>query len=154
MNPNPLVALNHFTVPLAITSSPREQKNKKRTPGPRKPACPTDAGYAVWGALDSLNDSGISAENDRYRSPFAAFCLFRDDWELQTPGNGPDLAVSELAGTGHAARAVGDEFLQFSGKISTRSTHGRVAAEARRCRIAGRQCRFADLQCGLSSELA
>jgi hypothetical protein len=62
-------------------------KNKKRTPGPRKPACPTDAEYAVWGALDSLNDSGISAENDRYRGTFAVFCLFRDDWELQTPGN-------------------------------------------------------------------
>jgi hypothetical protein len=25
MNPKPLVALNHFTVPLAITSSPRDQ---------------------------------------------------------------------------------------------------------------------------------
>jgi hypothetical protein len=89
MNPNPLVALNHFTVPLAITSSPQEQKNKKRTPGPRKPACPTDAGYAVWGALDSLNDSGISAKIDRYRGSFAAFCLFRDDLAKQKPGNPP-----------------------------------------------------------------
>src|ERR1700676_4849334 len=154
MNPNPLVALNHFTVPLAITSSPREQKNKKRTPGSRKPACPTDAGYAVWGALDSLNDSGISAENDRYRSPFAAFCLFRDDWELQTPGNPARFTGYRAGMNGHAARAVCDEFLQSSGKISTRSRPDRVAAEARRCRIAGRQCRFADLQRGLSSELA
>jgi hypothetical protein len=64
-------------------------KNKKRTPGPRKPACPTDAGYAVWGALDSLNDSGISAKIDRYRGSFAAFCLFRDDLAKQKPGNPP-----------------------------------------------------------------
>src|SRR3979411_1793862 len=34
INPKPLVGLNHFTVPLAITSSPRDQKNKtdRRSP--------------------------------------------------------------------------------------------------------------------------
>jgi hypothetical protein len=74
-------------VPLAITSSPQEQKNKKRTPGPRKPACPTDAGYAVWGALDSLNDKGISTENDHYRGAFTAFRLFGDGLAWQALGN-------------------------------------------------------------------
>src|SRR5580692_2933478 len=75
MNPKPLVALNHFTVPLAITSSPRDQK-QKRTAGPRKPACPMGARYAVWGALDSSNDTGILAENDHYRGAFAVFACF------------------------------------------------------------------------------
>src|ERR1700733_12276904 len=75
MNPKPLVALNHFTVPLAITSSPRDQK-QKRTAGPRKPACPMGARYAVWGALDSSNDIRILAENDHYRGAFAVFACF------------------------------------------------------------------------------
>src|ERR1700722_20630324 len=75
MNPKPLVALNHFTVPLAITSSPRDQK-KKRTAGPRKPACPICTRYAVWNALDSSNDIMIPAENDHYRGAFAAFAIF------------------------------------------------------------------------------
>jgi hypothetical protein len=32
--------------------------------------------YAVWGTLDSLNDTGISAENDHYRGAFAFFACF------------------------------------------------------------------------------
>src|ERR1700685_3178696 len=72
MKPKPLVALNHFTVPLAITSSPRDQK-RKRTAGLRKPPCPKFPRYALWGTLDSLNDSLIPAENDHYRGAFAVF---------------------------------------------------------------------------------
>jgi hypothetical protein len=72
MNPKPLVALNHFTVPLAIASSPRDQKNNE-LPIPAHRPCPTGARYAVWGALDSLNDIGISAENHHYRDGFGLF---------------------------------------------------------------------------------
>jgi hypothetical protein len=77
MNPKPLVALNHFTVPLAITSSPRDQKTVTNS-GPRKPACPTGARYAVWGTLDSLNHTGISAENDHYCGALAVFGRLAD----------------------------------------------------------------------------
>jgi hypothetical protein len=35
--------------------------------------------YAVWSKLDSLNDIGISAENDHYGGTFAVFAPFRDD---------------------------------------------------------------------------
>jgi hypothetical protein len=70
-----LVALNHFTVPLAITSSPRDQ-NKKRAAGPRQPACPKTEGYAVSGPLDSSNGTPILAENDHYRGAIATFACF------------------------------------------------------------------------------
>jgi hypothetical protein len=76
MNPKPLVALNHFTVPLAITSSPQDQKIITNRRSPQNRACPTGARYAVWGTLDSLNDIGISAENVIYRSAFALFAYF------------------------------------------------------------------------------
>jgi len=84
MNPKPLVGLNHFTVPLAIASSPQDQKTKKRTAGPRKPARPTGARYAVWGALDSLKEGAFLAKNDHYRGPFEAFGKFRDDFGVWT----------------------------------------------------------------------
>jgi hypothetical protein len=34
------------------------------------------ARYAVNAMLDSLNDTGISAENDQYRGAFAVFACF------------------------------------------------------------------------------
>jgi hypothetical protein len=82
-----LVALNHFTVPLAITSSPRDQK-QKRTAGPRKPACPICTRYAVWNALDSSNDIRIPAENDHYRGAFAAFAIFTIIFAQRALSNG------------------------------------------------------------------
>src|SRR5579859_474866 len=54
-------------------------KKQKRTAGPRKPACPTAARYALWGALDSANDRRIPAENDQYRGEFAVFWPFCGD---------------------------------------------------------------------------
>jgi hypothetical protein len=41
---------------------------------------PDGARYAVWGMLDSLNDIGISAENDHYRGAFAHFAFFAIIW--------------------------------------------------------------------------
>src|SRR6266404_3870838 len=84
MNPKPLVALNHFTVPLAITSSPRDQKNNNEPPVPANRACPTGARYAVWSTLDSLNDIGICAEI----VIICHFCLFRDRLRWRNDGNG------------------------------------------------------------------
>jgi hypothetical protein len=72
MNPKPLVGLNHFTVPLAITSSPRDQKTKTDCRSPQTGISGMSR-YAVWRMLDSLNDNEISAENDHYRGVFAAF---------------------------------------------------------------------------------
>src|ERR1700722_7940555 len=86
MKPKPLVALNHFTVPLAITSSPRDQK-RKRTAGPRKPPCPKFPRYALWGTLDSLNDSLIPAENDHYRGAFAVFDRSAVNWRTEPVQN-------------------------------------------------------------------
>src|SRR5258708_17890270 len=63
MNPKPLVALNHFTVPLAITSSPRDQKIITNGRSPQNRHARRGARYAVWGTLDSLNDIGICGEN-------------------------------------------------------------------------------------------
>jgi hypothetical protein len=34
------------------------------------------ARYAVWGALDSSNSIGISAENDQYRTALMFFARF------------------------------------------------------------------------------
>jgi hypothetical protein len=34
---------------------------------------PDGARYAVWATLDSLNDTGISAENAHYRGALAVF---------------------------------------------------------------------------------
>jgi hypothetical protein len=73
MNPKPLVGLNHFTVPLAITSSPRAQKNNSELPVPANRPCPTRARYAVWAELDSLNVILISAENHHFAGAFGVF---------------------------------------------------------------------------------
>jgi hypothetical protein len=44
--------------------------NKSEPPVPANLPCPTRARYAVCGALDRVNDTGISAENDHYRGTF------------------------------------------------------------------------------------
>src|ERR1700734_4011147 len=75
MNPKPLVALNHFTVPLAITSSPRDQKIQTNFRSPQT-GMSDGARYAVWAALDSANDTLIPAENDHYRGAFVVFARF------------------------------------------------------------------------------
>jgi hypothetical protein len=41
---------------------------------------PDGSRYAVWATLDSLNDIGISAENDLYRGAFAHFACFAIIW--------------------------------------------------------------------------
>jgi hypothetical protein len=68
--------LNHFTVPLAITSSPQDQKINNGLPVPAKTGMSADARYAVCGTLDSLNDISILAENDHYRGAQADFARF------------------------------------------------------------------------------
>src|SRR5258708_20088436 len=76
MNPKPLVGLNHFTVPLAIASSPRDQKNNSELPVPANRPCPRRARYAVCGTLDSLNHIGIPAENLNIAAHFVSFAYF------------------------------------------------------------------------------
>src|SRR5438270_13974920 len=76
MNAKPLVGLNHFTVPLAITSSPRDQKIK-RIAGPRTPARPTIRGYAVCAVLDSSNGTLILTKIDLVCGTFTPLSHFR-----------------------------------------------------------------------------
>jgi hypothetical protein len=75
MNPKPLVAVNHFTVPLDITSSPQDQKilTSRRSP---HAGMPEGIGYAGWGTLDSSKHISIPAKNDHYRGAFALFADF------------------------------------------------------------------------------
>jgi hypothetical protein len=61
----------HSTFSHHVVSAGSKTIANRRSPqtGP----CPTGAGYAVWGKLDSLNRRSISAEIDQYNDPFAPF---------------------------------------------------------------------------------
>ena len=51
------------------------------------------ARYAVWGTLDSLNDTGILPKNDHYHRAFALFCGF---WIIRRGKDGKMALVPTL----------------------------------------------------------
>src|SRR5260370_18356865 len=111
MNPKPLVGLNHFTVPLAIASSPRDQKNNSELPVPANRPCPRRARYAVWGTLDSLNGIGISAENSHYRGAFGHFACSATICSGRADGKTKPAAI--LLNRKHRRYAQGSDRARF-----------------------------------------
>src|SRR4029077_4779246 len=102
-----------------------------------KPAYPTGARYAVWGTLDSLNDKGISAENDQYRGAIAVFGPIRHYLARLSTQRTLPVPLSDSLQAGGADRQICGDFLRFYIKISARRLHGRVGADVARCRNVG-----------------